>query len=143
MFQKNLKQRCPRRDESVNPDAYGDGTDTPDQWRKDGDWLTCSYCGSLHPDEFMTICREGTQELGPTDKNYKVYVAGLNVRGAGKFYFQHLSEDQRREFVDLYNSRARREYADDMTFTIAKDEGGKMAVGYPGTLRAFFMGKAS
>jgi hypothetical protein len=49
-------------------------------------------------------------ELGPTDKNYKAYVenAGgepIKVHGASKFYFQHLSEDQRKYFVQLLNEK--------------------------------------
>lgn len=39
-------------------------------WRKDG---TCSYCGSLSPELFFKAI-EDKCELGPTDKNYKVYV---------------------------------------------------------------------
>lgn len=35
---------------------------------------TCDYCGSLMPDAFMERLEAGTIKLGPTDKNYKVYV---------------------------------------------------------------------
>ena len=134
------KQRCPRRDESANPDGYGDGTDTPDLWASRRGRTACSYCGSLHPDAFMEIARTGAQELGPTDKNYKVYVGGANAGDGGKFYLQHLTANQRREFVDLYNARPRRVYADDMTFT--QSDGTGMLIGYPGYLYsgAFFMG---
>ena len=34
---------------------------------------TCSYCGSISPDVFFQAIEDGC-ELGPTDKNYKVYV---------------------------------------------------------------------
>lgn len=159
------KQRCPRRDESPNPDAYGDGTATPDRWdRRHGRKgpRSCSYCGSMHQDDFIAVARDGGGELGPTDKSCKVYVEIETVlytptsttyangkqgkvtkypkRPATlKFYFQHLSVDQRREFVDLYNSRPKRTYADDMSFTQA--EGTGMLIGYPGHLYAgaFFM----
>jgi len=159
------KQRCPRRNESPNPEGYGDGTATPDHWQlrhgRKGPRF-CSYCGSLHPDDFMAVAREGGGVLGPTDKNYKVYVTIESVQYTPtstvytngkkekttklprqtaqlKFYFQHLSDDQRREFVDLYNARPRRTYDENMGFIQA--EGTGMLIGYPGYLYsgAFFM----
>lgn len=129
-------QRCPRRDEQPNPEAYSDGTPTPDKWQNWSGNSTCSYCGSMHPDDFMIVARLGNIDLGPTDKNYKVYV------GNTKFYFQHLSENQKREFVGLYNMRPRRQYnVNDLSFKIVADGGGKMVVGYPGRFYVlpFFM----
>lgn len=35
---------------------------------------SCSFCGSLRPDRFMELVREGWS-VGPTDKNYKAYLA--------------------------------------------------------------------
>lgn len=98
---------------------------TPDEWRDD---KTCSYCGSLDPAEFFRVIAEGG-ELGPTDKNYKVYVTGSGLRQSyrdcpddadcegpddcghwvtrdvdqSKFYFQHLSADEQTKFVTLLN----------------------------------------
>ncbi|MEU1596218.1 hypothetical protein ABZ468_26000 [Streptomyces sp. NPDC005708] len=66
---------------------------------------SCSFCGSLHPDRFMELVREGWI-VGPTDKDYKAYLERPGGGVEAKFYFQHLSEAQCREFVDLYNSRA-------------------------------------
>lgn len=124
---------CPRREETGST-AYG-----PDTLDVDAG---CSYCGSMHPDVFMEIAR-GNQPgtLGPTDKSYKVYVEDTG-RGFGKFYFQHLTVDQRREFVDLYNERPRRTYDDSLTFTGGEGKG--MQVGYPGYFyaRVFFMSHA-
>jgi hypothetical protein len=40
----------------------------------------CSYCGSMHPDDFMEAVRNGL-EIGPTDKSYKVYVKGIPREG--------------------------------------------------------------
>ncbi|WP_125936325.1 hypothetical protein [Streptomyces sp. WAC 06738] len=161
-------QTCPRRTHEMGPWEREEGLDS---WTtghgvigQDSVGLSCSFCGSLHPDKFMALVREGWI-VGPTDKTYKVYLsrpltdeekaqrkerwmAGFSpeeiqataskrgetpeqakaaletayelqvaqLEGAhteAKFYFQHLSEDQRREFVDLYNSR-------------------QMKVGYPG-----------
>lgn len=88
---------CPRRAESVShlspPEADG--------WRPDG---TCSYCGSMNPDDFMSAVKAGAV-LGATDKNYKVYVDAPTA-GSWKFYFQHLSVDQQKEFVGLMNAKA-------------------------------------
>lgn len=169
---RTAKQTCPRR--ATIPQQ---GTGEPDEWREDRGLagqnrigLSCSYCGSLHPDRFMELIGEGWV-VGPTDKNYKAYLgkpltaediadrkaqwlaAGngvpLAIRDLGardgkdaaqieadleeewnarhlpllrdgcgqeaKFYYQHLSEAQRGEFIELYNAR-------------------RMTVGYPGHL---------
>jgi hypothetical protein len=139
------RQTCPRRMSEYGPWQREEGQDT---WTtghgvigQDRVGLSCSFCGSLHPDRFMELVREGWT-VGPTDKNYKAYLgrphtdeektqrkaqwlAGFNgsteetTQLAGlydrehafptcsqeaKFYFQHLSEDQCREFIDLHNS---------------------------------------
>lgn len=53
-------------------------------------------------------------EVGPTDKNYKVYVKHDSIKSpTGKFYFQHLDEDQKRGFIERLNER-------------------KVNIGYPG-----------
>lgn len=71
-------------------------------WREDD---TCSYCGSLNPATFMARLEAGDVELTPTDKNYKVYADGAGLRGHSKFYFQHLNEEQKQRFIELYNER--------------------------------------
>jgi len=77
------------------------GIDSPfkvpleDTWRDDN---TCSYCGSMNPDEFMFKVKEGAK-LTPADKDYKVYIDGYN-----KFYFEHLSKEQKLEFIILLNT---------------------------------------
>ena len=176
-------QTCPRR-MAIIP---SEGMAGPDEWRADragligqgGVGLSCSYCGSLHPDRFMELVRQGWI-VGPTDKSYKAYLGrpvtdedrarrkeawhsdpqGIvaTVRAMGekdgktpeqieadiaelwqrqdqatgdscgqeaKFYYQHLSDDQKREFVDLLNSK-------------------QMRVGMPGYFYSapFFMGYA-
>lgn len=102
--------RCPRRDESPNPDAYPG----PDRFKAQRGLVNqargCSYCGSLPPDDFMAAVREGAQ-VGPTDKSYKAYITLPG--GEAKFYFQHLDEAQRLEFFELYRDH-------------------KLTVGYPG-----------
>lgn len=115
---------CPRRAESFN---FPQGDDL-DGYRDDS---TCSFCGSLDPDEFMRRLEAQDIVLGPTDKSYKVYLK--NKGGAAfkqtyrtdgdrsgdtskwvwetreidhsKFYFQHLSDEQKHRFVELINEK--------------------------------------
>lgn len=106
---------CPRRVEDGALDRYlrpDLPPETPDTWdireqmHKGLRARHCSYCGSLHPDDFMQRIKEGWQ-VGATDKSYKAYLGSPEGRSQEtKFYFQHLSADQRREFVDLYNAKA-------------------------------------
>ena len=66
---------CPRAIEN------GGGPDSPHRppyngamtWEARHGQRACSYCGSMHPDDFFAAAEAGAQ-LGPTDKNYKVYV---------------------------------------------------------------------
>lgn len=126
------KHTCPRRIENFNRE---EGQDT---WRTgtslaghtdDARLRSCSYCGSVHPDDFMAKVREGWFVV-PTDKNYKAYVGEpiepqeigdpevnalkkargeapmtIDHRDVGKFYYQHLSAEQRHEFIELYNAK--------------------------------------
>ena len=81
---------CPRRDEV--PENL--------RWTKDDEWRhddTCSFCGSLNPDLFMILLREGVP-LGTTTKNYKAYIGDHR-----KFYYQHMTDEQRAEFIQMLN----------------------------------------
>ncbi len=82
---------CPRRREVLHQI-----TQPPDIWRED---RTCSFCGSLDPVLVLEKLEEGL-EIEPTDKNYKAY-----LRGTGKVYYQHFSEEQCRKFIDLLNAK--------------------------------------
>lgn len=62
--------RCPRRNESVR--GMDEGVDWWEK-RTPGAGRQCSYCGSLHPDDLFAAIESGCK-LGPTDKNYKLYV---------------------------------------------------------------------
>lgn len=91
---------CPRRDE--NPGGVFKLSES-DHVRVDG---SCSYCGSLDGDIFMERLEAGTIVLRGSDKDYKAYIAaseGSPPLTAIKFYFQHLSTEQRMRFVDLWN----------------------------------------
>ncbi len=93
--------KCSRRIEG--PFRY---SEEEDRWGEDH---TCSYCGSFDPGLLMSRLEAGDVELGPTDKSYKVYLknaGGEEFRsGMAKFYFQHLSEEQARRFVELMNEK--------------------------------------
>jgi len=115
--------RCPRRNELF---AYGgDEQGTPDDWREGRGLVNqtrgCSYCGSMHPDDFMQGLRDG-HEVSPTDKNYKAYLKSPDGQHEGKFYYQHLSREQMQEFIDMINFNS-------------------MNIGYPGHFyrRPFFI----
>ena len=87
--------KCPRR--------FGPSDDVPDHWRLDN---TCSYCGSVSGDVFMARLEASDIALGPTDKNYKVYVTNRGGPSIGqKFYFMHLTEAQKIRFIELMNER--------------------------------------
>ena len=62
---------------------------------------TCSYCGSLHPEEVLLRIQEGN-ELIPTDKNYKAYI--YLPSGQKKAYFQHFEERHKNQFIKLLNA---------------------------------------
>lgn len=156
-----MKFTCPRRRESgmhLNNSVFKLSGSDLDHWDSQN---TCSYCGSLNQITFMEHLEAGDVKLGPTDKNYKVYVEGIPDPDAGKptiyssanyeqteagwvkvtpenidslpldkwqrenyndgkhwvkveprratifskFYFQHLSEEQRGRFIELYNDK--------------------------------------
>lgn len=108
---------CPRRSDIAiglmglagqrpDPGEYADycenalGNPGPDGWvSRDGE-LHCNYCGSLHPDRFMEMVKNGA-EIGPTDKNYKVYLDSART----KFYTVHLSREQAQELKELLTVR--------------------------------------
>jgi hypothetical protein len=71
------RQTCPRRMQDFGPWDRSEGLD---RWAtghglvgQDRVALSCSFCGSLHPDRFMELVREGWI-VGPTDKSYKAYL---------------------------------------------------------------------
>lgn len=77
-------------------------------WRKEknGD-RTCSYCGSLHPDDMIDIMYgyiEGKEgyEFEPSDKGYKIYAKRAGVKnameGGIKFYTNHITDQVRDAF---------------------------------------------
>lgn len=88
---------CPRRIEI--PSTFK--LSAADTWQDRTGKLYCAHCGSLHPLAFMRAVTNDVV-LGPTDKSYKVYVG---PSGGDKFYFQHLSVDDRMTFIRLLNAK--------------------------------------
>lgn len=98
---------CPRRMSDFGPWKREEGLDDFTKGHGIiGQARGCTFCGSMAPDDFMEAVRTGA-EIGPTDKTYKAYVQGWKPNGTngGKFYFQHLSQEQREEFITLLNAK--------------------------------------
>lgn len=87
---------CPLRMSGMGPWGYKEGLDG---WRQylNGERI-CTFCGSLHPDDFMNLVADATKEgaeveIEPSTKDYKVYVNRPSVKnafeGGIKFYKQH------------------------------------------------------
>jgi hypothetical protein len=108
------RHRCARRDE---PFSYNmrDGA-APDTWDigPDGN-RTCSYCGSIHPDDLMAICRKTLTDdrygVEGTDKSYKVYVRQPGISNAGdgaiKFYMAHAPKHPTTDQQELFSAAVR------------------------------------
>lgn len=94
---------CPRRALDVGDTSVFKLPQT-DEWREGH---VCSYCGSLSGFELMRRLEDGTIELEPTDKNYKVYVKatdGTDLKTV-KHYWPHLDDQQKNRFIELLNAR--------------------------------------
>lgn len=112
------RQRCGRREESVfgmSP-QYGGDKPLPDtcDLGPDGN-RTCSYCGSIHPDDLMAICRKTLTDerygVEGTTKSYKVYVRQPGVRNAGegaiKFYMHHAPAEPSKQEQEIFSAALR------------------------------------
>lgn len=111
------RHRCGRRGESpMTSRQFGGDKPLPDTWDlgPDGN-RTCSYCGSIHADDLMAICRKTLTDarygVEGTDKSYKVYVRQPGVRnaseGAIKFYMAHAPGAPTKEDQELFASATR------------------------------------
>lgn len=69
------KHTCPRRMNEWGPWERAEGLDEYlDGHGVIGGPRGCSFCGSMSPDDFLAAVKSGA-EVGPTDKNYKLYVS--------------------------------------------------------------------
>lgn len=105
------KVRCGRRGDMFSRGAL-EKDPLPDHWDVIGDDRVCSYCGSLHPDDFLNLIKTyGFKIVGGTDKGYKFYIenhvvperAGIINAGMGaiKFYAQHFGPEHIEQYNDL------------------------------------------
>ena len=116
LFIDSPLELCPRRVQEFGDTSMFNLPQT-DKWKED---RTCSWCGSMSP-EYLFEAIEAGLEIGPTDKNYKIYINPRNIsifafdlpKGAPKFYFQHFSKEQCIKFIQLSNDN-------------------KLKLGYPG-----------
>lgn len=96
MFEE--KQTCPRRMSEFGP---WERKENLDSWYKRGPDRVCSFCGSIHPDDFEKVIDRCLNEEGVTldhsDKSYKVYIHRPEIQNAGqgaiKYYKQHTPGD--------------------------------------------------
>lgn len=88
---------CPTREDlGLSADVFK--LPSEDSWIDRDGVRHCSFCGSLHPDDFMAAIERG-EEATPTDKCYKVYLRSAR----GKFYWLHLTDEQQKKFIKLLN----------------------------------------
>jgi len=73
-----------------------------DRWNKVGSDRVCSFCGSMHPEDFERVLDQALVDekttIEQSDKPYKVYIRREGItnasRGAIKYYKQHNYTDQ-------------------------------------------------
>lgn len=88
-------QTCPRR---MNEWGPWDQKPDLDYWYRVGQDRVCSFCGSLHPSDFLSLMKRAAEDdtcrIEPSTKGYKTYIYRDDVKDASqggiKFYSQHL-----------------------------------------------------
>jgi hypothetical protein len=105
----------PLRDSGPNLDRW-------ERFKSNGDRV-CSYCGSLHWEDFKLMVKasaeapedaklEDSVQIEPSDKSYKIYVTRADVSNAHdggiKFYTPHIDPPATEEDNRLYGEAARR-----------------------------------
>lgn len=105
-IQVSEKFMCPR---GIGSPVHVYGGESEWTIKPNGD-RCCSYCGSLHPDDFWRLVAEAEENSGidifPSDNTYKIYVRRPDVKNATeggiKFYTMHLDKDATEEQTALY-----------------------------------------
>lgn len=103
-------QTCQRRMSNLGPWENKPDLDT---WKTlpNGD-RTCSFCGSMHPQDLLTAIEKLPETPGlrleMSDKNYKMYIHRPDIRNAGegaiKFYMWHVGgSDMAERLSHAYN----------------------------------------
>ncbi len=101
-------QTCPSRMDQWGPWEQKENLDT---WEYTGADRTCSFCGSIHPDDFEAFLNRVINEdddrcrIEISDKPYKIYLDRPEISNAGegaiKFYKWHIPDDP--EYVTRVN----------------------------------------
>lgn len=99
---------CGRRMNDFGPWERSGSLDRWQKFKSNGNRV-CSFCGSLHPDDFFALVKASAEapedavhlsvvEIEPSTKRYKIYVHQPGVRnameGGIKFYIHHLPRDE-------------------------------------------------
>lgn len=95
----NNQQTCPRRMQEIGPWEHKTNLDT---WETVGNDRCCSFCGSMHPEDFERVCElaisDDTTRIEQSTKSYKVYIHRDGIRnakeGAIKYYKAHNYTDE-------------------------------------------------
>lgn len=100
---------CPRRMQNIGPWDYKENLDYWDQFKREHKHRVCSFCGSLHFEDFHKLVIQAaeapadgafrsTVNIEVSDKKYKVYVTVPEIRNAHeggiKFYMDHLPRNE-------------------------------------------------
>lgn len=126
---KNTKEEADKAIEEFKARNSPGSSMSDPQWHGDSPQpRTCSFCGSIHPDDLLQLLLEGW-ELEPTDKGYKYYVhpkgwrENFNKRMSSftggptdiprfwsptppvKSYVMHASEEQIKKLNDALKAR--------------------------------------
>jgi hypothetical protein len=89
---------CPRR---MGQFGDWDREEGLDRWTSgDADRRTCSFCKSMHPDEFMMLIRSGGN-VGRTQVPYEAPVVDRSGETVGKIDYLHLTDRQQAQFADM------------------------------------------
>ena len=105
---RRVEDGMDREDSPFRHVKPGKGLDFWQKFKTNGDRV-CSYCGSLHPEDFFAFVKQSGEagpdaprnaqpEIEPSTKGYKIYVHRQGVRNAHeggiKFYTHHLPHDE-------------------------------------------------
>lgn len=86
---------------SVFTNSVNENNPNPDRWDVRDGFRSCSYCGSIHPDDLLELIKKhGISIIEPTDKSYKCYINAPNFNFC-KYYFWHNTT----ELIDEYNKQ--------------------------------------
>lgn len=84
-------------------------TQNLDMWKKTGSYKMCSYCGSIHPDNFKLIVIESITDksiIVDLSLNHKFHIYNDNINYILKFSTMHIPNDDYVKELNKYLPRA-------------------------------------